>query len=313
MADGPDRPRRASPPPGTDDVLARLGLTGANPLPGGRAARRLAAEEAERREAGAGSDSAAEQPSGSMAPGPPQRPDDRPAPPRDATGRHSDPAAQPARRGYGTDAPHPRDDSANRPHRPGNPADRPPPHGDFADQPFQDGDPGRRMGGEPPGFGQGMQAARGPAQGRPPAGRPMPPTNSRPPAPGPNGRPARPQVNGRPSPPWNGPNERGELRSNGGPPAPPPPSGRAAARPNGRPPSRPNGQPTQAGRLPARDPAEQSPYGRAGTDGRGPNGRRIQRARLHSGTGRPPERQAARLAAGTRLLRGAGCAGGSRT
>src|SRR6185295_3210797 len=37
------------------------------------------------------------------------------------------------------------------------------------------------------------------------------------------------------------------------------------------------------------------------------------RARLHSGTGRPPERQAARLAAGTRLLRGAGCAGGGRT
>src|SRR6185503_4659237 len=253
VADGPDRARRAS--PGTDDVLARLGLTGANPIPGGRAARRRAAdEEAQRRAAGAGRDAAHDQPSGPMAPGPP---DDRPAPPGDATGQRGHPAAQTARRGYGTDASPSRDDSVNRP---GNPREH------FAGQPFQDGDPARRRGGEPPGFGQGRQAARGPSQGRPPAGRPMPPADGRPPAPGPNGRPTRPQLNGRPSPPWNGPNERGEaFRSNGGPPAPPPPSGRPAARP----PSRPNGQPTQAGRLPAHNPAQQ-PYGRAGTDGRGP-------------------------------------------
>src|SRR5689334_20212998 len=189
-----------------------------------------------------------------MAPGPP---DGRPAPPGDATGRRGHPVAQTARRGYGTDASPSRDDAVNRP---GNPREH------FAGQPFQDGEPARRRGGEPPGFGQGRQAARGPSQGRPPAGRPMPPADGRPPAPGPNGRPTRPQLNGRPSPPWNGPNERGEaFRSNGGPPALPPPSGRPAARP----PSRPNGQPTQAGRLPAHNPAQQ-PYGRAGTDGRGP-------------------------------------------
>ncbi|MDT7574782.1 MAG: hypothetical protein QOH17_1115, partial [Pseudonocardiales bacterium] len=50
MADDPERARRKPPTPGSDDVLARLGLTGtgAAGTAGGRAARRRAAEEAER-------------------------------------------------------------------------------------------------------------------------------------------------------------------------------------------------------------------------------------------------------------------------
>jgi hypothetical protein len=91
VADGPDRARRSSPAPGTDDVLARLGLTGATPIPGGRADRRRAAEEAERRRADQGAEPAQEQGSDPAArPMPPGHP----APPGGPGGARSRRAGQ---------------------------------------------------------------------------------------------------------------------------------------------------------------------------------------------------------------------------